>query len=55
MNKLTNQIDVPMTLLEANALLRLIGIANMSPDAMETDKSAGTWVAERIVRLLNGQ
>jgi hypothetical protein len=50
-----NKIDVPMTRLEANALLRLIAIANDCPNSLpaaKEDKAAGTWVAGRLLRLL---
>jgi hypothetical protein len=49
------KIELPLTVLEANALLRLIAIANDCPNSLpaaKEDKAAGTWVAGRILQIL---
>jgi len=43
-------LPIPMTLAEMNAMLRIIGVA--SDQVSPADKQAGSWVAERIIRLL---
>jgi len=48
-------LTLPLTRQEANALLRLIAVANSQTqhDLDKLDRQTGTWVADRILRLLN--
>lgn len=47
------KITIELTLLEAHAVLRALGVANVSDRQTQTDIAPCTWVAQRLVKLVN--
>jgi hypothetical protein len=47
-----NMIDVPMTVGEAHAVLRVLANGNVGHQSERQDAQAATWVAERIIKAI---
>jgi hypothetical protein len=45
-------IHLPLTKVEANALLRLIATANDAERTEATDRNCGSWIAQRLLPLV---
>lgn len=50
MQRAAKTIKVEMTLLEAHAVLRALGVANVSERQLKDDIAPSTWVAKRILQ-----
>lgn len=52
---ITKPLQLPLTQHEAYALLRLIAQGNDHRDTASLDRQTGTWLADRIVRLIEDE
>jgi hypothetical protein len=49
----TDILQLPLSRADANALLRLIATANDAERTDKLDRQAGTWIAERLLKLVD--